>query len=234
MITFLNDENIFPSLDSATPDGILAVGGDLKPERLINAYSHGIFPWYNEGEPIIWWSPDPRFVLFPSELVVSKSMKKVLNRNTFRITFDKAFPEVISACGGARWMKKQPVPGTWITQGMLEAYCELHRLGLAHSVEAWNGDFLAGGLYGVSLGRAFFGESMFVRESNASKAALIGLNSFLIQNGFHFIDSQVHTDHLASLGARHISRDEYIRLLEKAMLEPTLQGSWSNMAQGVP
>ncbi len=224
---------LFPPAELASPSGILAVGGDLSPERLILAYQEGIFPWYSEGEPIIWWSPDPRFVLFPGELYVSRSMRQVFRKGTFTITYDRSFREVVENCRQSRKDKS----GSWITDEMLEAYCRLHELGLAHSVEAWAGDVLAGGLYGVSLGSCFFGESMFTRMSNASKAALITLVSVIRDLGFSVIDCQVYTDHLLSLGARMIPRKEYLDLLAAKAHLPSVRGNWGEMeafARGKP
>ncbi len=219
----LDERHIFPPVELAIEGGILAVGGDLSPGRLILAYKSGIFPWYSDNEPIVWWSPDPRFVLFPDELKVSRSMRQILERRVFEITFDRDFQTVIRNCSTA---KRRGQRGTWITGEMREAYTELHRLGLAHSVEAWRDGKLAGGLYGVSLGNCFFGESMFARESNASKAALITLVRTLSGRGFPLIDSQVYTPHLESMGAREIPRAEYLRLLGDSMKAPTLQGDW--------
>jgi leucyl/phenylalanyl-tRNA--protein transferase len=210
-IFLLNDELIFPEVEHATNEGIVAVGGDLRPERLLLGYASGIFPWYSNGEPIIWWSPDPRFVLFPSELKVSRSMRKILRQGVFSITFDKAFERVIGHC---RRIKRKGQRGTWITPEMQKAYIRLFKLGFAHSVEAWKDGELAGGLYGVSLGKVFFGESMFSRVSNASKACLITLVEHLAEMGFELIDSQVYTRHLETLGAREIPRSEYLTLLK--------------------
>ncbi|MCU0848719.1 MAG: leucyl/phenylalanyl-tRNA--protein transferase [Spirochaetes bacterium] len=218
----LNDDIKFPPVELADQSGILAVGGDLSPERLIEAYRNGIFPWYSDGDPIIWWSPDPRFVLFPDELRVSRSMKQVLSRNTFSITFDRAFSEVIEGCRKPR--KKQR--GTWITDEMSGAYRVLHGLGYAHSVEAWRDGKLAGGLYGISLGKCFFGESMFTRESNASKAAFITLAGRLREMGFIMIDCQVHTGHLESLGAAEISRSDFMAIVRRGLEYETLTGNW--------
>jgi leucyl/phenylalanyl-tRNA--protein transferase len=224
MPVFMLDERIlFPPVDLAIEGGILAVGGDLSPERLLLAYREGVFPWYSDGEPIIWWSPDPRFVLFPDELKISRSMRKIIDRGVFEITFDRAFRDVIRYCGET---KRPGQPGTWITDEMREAYTELHSLGYAHSAEAWRDGSLAGGLYGVSLGRCFFGESMFARESNASKAALITLVRALKERGFPLIDSQVYTPHMESLGAREIPRGEYLELLKRALDAETLKGDW--------
>lgn len=213
----------FPDPAEAEPDGLLAVGGDLSAERLLLAYRSGIFPWYSRP-PILWWSPDPRFAMLPSDLRVSKSMRQVLRRGEFHITLDRDFPAVIRAC---RTRHRPGQQGTWITSGMEQAYVALHRLGLAHSAEAWQDGQLAGGLYGVSLGRVFFGESMFAHVSNASKAAFITLTGLLAERGFTLIDSQVYTDHLASLGARQMPRTEYLERLAAALEAPALQGSWA-------
>ncbi len=212
----------FPPVDHAVKSGLLAVGGDLSPERLLAAYREGIFPWYGDGEPILWWSPDPRFVLFPDELHVSRSMRQFLKKGIVRITFDRDFRGVISACRGPR----PGQDGTWITAEMREAYCVLHDLGYAHSVEVWQGEELAGGLYGVSLGRAFFGESMFSAIPNASKAALITLVAQLRERGFDLIDCQVDTAHLAGLGARPIPRRTFRTLLQRSLGHETLRGNW--------
>ncbi len=218
----LPNEIVFPHVNLTHESGILAIGGDLSTERLLAAYAEGIFPWYSEGDPILWWCPDPRFVLRPGEVKVSKTMRQVFNRNIFRVTFDRAFREVITACR----IPRKSQAGTWITDEMLEAYCTLHENGYAHSVEAWRGDELAGGLYGVSLGGMFFGESMFTRESNASKAALIVLARALGERGFDMIDCQVYTAHLESLGAHDMARDEFIKVLRKSLERGTLRGSW--------
>lgn len=226
----LNEEIVFPPVRLAEPSGILAVGGDLSPERLLLAYRNGIFPWYSDGDPIIWWSPDPRFVLFPEELYVSKTMRQVLKRKLFDITLDRDFRGVIQGCQEPR--KKER--GTWITEEMMEAYIGLHELGFAHSVEAWQDGELAGGLYGISLGRCFFGESMFARVSNASKAAFIVLVRSLRELGFLIIDSQVYTGHLETLGARHISRGEYIDCVNRGLTADTIRGSWESMLENIP
>jgi leucyl/phenylalanyl-tRNA---protein transferase len=206
-IYLLTDELVFPEAANATEEGILAVGGDLRPERLLLAYCSGIFPWYSVGEPIIWWSPDPRFVLFPGELKISRSMRKILRQGVFSITFDKAFERVIAEC---KKIKRKGQRGTWITPEMQKAYIRLNKLGFAHSVEAWKDGELVGGLYGISLGKVFFGESMFSRVSNASKACLITLVEHLAKLGFELIDSQVYTGHMETLGAREILRSEYL------------------------
>ncbi|HET6460438.1 MAG TPA: leucyl/phenylalanyl-tRNA--protein transferase [Syntrophales bacterium] len=223
----LGDEITFPPVHLTSGNGILAIGGDLSPDRLLTAYRQGIFPWYSEGDPIIWWSPDPRFVLFLEELRVSRSMMKVLRRRTFSITYDHKFREVIMSCQKAR----RKHDGTWITDDMLEAYCTLHNLGMAHSTEAWHEGKLVGGIYGVSLGRCFFGESMFSLMSNASKAALIDLVYRLKELKFRFLDCQVYTAHLERLGARYISRKEFIELLNAGLQCETLPGNWQFMPE---
>ncbi len=214
----------FPPVEEAGKEGILCMGGNLSPGMLLSAYRQGIFPWYSEEEPLLWWSPDPRFLLFPEELHIPKSMKRILNKGPFSYTFDQDFTEVISAC------RRSPRPGqdgTWITADMQQAYTTMHDLGFAHSVEVWRDGALAGGLYGVSIGSAFFGESMFTRVADASKAGFIFLCRVLQNSGFHFIDSQVHTDHLYRFGARHISRKDYLLLLADALDSPTYRGQWS-------
>jgi len=223
---WIEDDTPFPPVDSADQHGILALGGELTVERLINAYSHAIFPWYDEDQPVIWWSPDPRFVLFPEKLRVSKSMRQVIKRGIFEIRFDTAFRDVISSCAET---PRRHERGTWITPDMLEAYCMLHENGYAHSVEAWRDGKLAGGLYGVSLGSMFFGESMFTREANASKAAFITLVTKLINHGFSLVDSQVHTNHLESLGAEEIPRTEYLEYLSLGLSRSTLKGNWGEI-----
>lgn len=203
----------FPPLERALrePDGLLAAGGDLSPERLLAAYRHGCFPWFSAGQPILWWSPDPRMVLFPEELHVSRSLRKTLRRSDFTITFDQDFAAVIGACAAPR----SYADGTWITPAMQAAYLELHRRGLAHSVEVWQHGQLVGGLYGLALGRLFFGESMFSRVSDASKVAFVSLVEQLRACGFVLIDCQMHTQHLASLGARPIPRHEFAAYLAR-------------------
>lgn len=220
----LTDDIVFPPPHLAD-DGLLAVGGDLRPERLLLAYSAGIFPWYSEGEPLLWWSPDPRMVLYPQHFHMSRSLHRILKKGTFRFSIDTAFSDVIRACGDT---PRPGQDGTWITDAMIEAYAELHRLGFAHSVECWNAesDTLVGGLYGLSLGAAFFGESMFSWEPNASKAAMATLVAFCETNALRFIDCQLPTDHLHSLGARPVPRARFLHELEHAMKEPTLAGPW--------
>ncbi|GAB6097834.1 leucyl/phenylalanyl-tRNA--protein transferase [Desulfatiferula olefinivorans] len=213
----------FPPAYLARHDGLLAVGGDLSPQRLILAYSMGIFPWYNWDEPILWWSPDPRLVLFPPEIRISRSLSKLMRKAPFRISFDEAFDRVIRACAQVRLDQEE---GTWINERMIEAYGRLHEEGLAHSVEAWIGDRLVGGLYGVALGRSFFGESMFSLADNASKVALAALNHSLREREFVMIDCQVKTGHLMRFGARNIDRDDFLAHLNHALSFPTLKGRW--------
>ncbi|MEZ4774330.1 MAG: leucyl/phenylalanyl-tRNA--protein transferase [Bacteroidia bacterium] len=220
----LTEELIFPPPHLSNRDGILAVGGDLRPERLLLAYSMGIFPWYSHDDPIIWWSPDPRLVLYPSQLIVSRSMRPVFNQGKFTFTMDEAFREVITACSKA---PRKGQDGTWITDEMLEAYCELHDLGFAHSVEVWEKDVLVAGLYGVSLGKCFFGESMFTNVSNGSKAGFIYLVRGLEKIGYELIDCQVYTDHLSSLGAVEISRKKFLSDLAVSVPKPTWRGKWA-------
>ena len=207
---FLNKDIEFPHVSLASKEGIVAIGGDLSPERLILAYKSGIFPWFDDDEPILWWSPDPRFVLFPDELRVSKSMRQVLRNYDFEITINKNFSLVIDQCSS---IKREGQKGTWITQNMKKAYLKLHELGYAKSVETWHNDKLVGGLYGVDLGNGVFcGESMFSIESNASKVALI---TFIEHSNYKLIDCQVFTNHLASLGAKDITRKEFMTYLEE-------------------
>jgi leucyl/phenylalanyl-tRNA---protein transferase len=221
----------FPSPASADDQGILCSGGNLSPGLLLSAYKRGIFPWFSEDDPILWWSPDPRFVLFTEELHVSATMRKTLRRklspkegSRYELALDRDFPSVIRACSAS---PRPGQDGTWITEGMIEAYVELHRLGYAHSAELRRDGELVGGLYGVSLGGVFFGESMFSSEDDASKAAFIPLVWRLREEGFTLVDSQVYTDHLAGLGAREIPRIEYLRLLADRLAAPTRKGDWS-------
>jgi len=208
---YLSTHLFFPPVSQANPDGILAIGGDLSSERLILAYKSGIFPWFEDGEPIIWWSPNLRMVLFLDELVVSKSMKNILNQNQFKVTFNQNFREVISSC---QKIKRNGQNGTWITNEMIEAFCELHQLGIAKSVEVWQNNTLVGGLYGIDLGTVFCGESMFSVVSNASKVAFIALVKHLESKNYKLLDCQVYNDHLASLGCREIDRTEFMKFLK--------------------
>jgi leucyl/phenylalanyl-tRNA--protein transferase len=209
---FLDDDIVFPELDLAVEDGLLAVGGDLSVERLLLAYRSGIFPWYGEDEPILWWSPDPRMVLFPSKLKISKSLRKSIGSKSFTVTFNKNFPDVIQHCAS---VKRKDQPGTWITREMMHAYIELQKIGMARSIEVWNDDKLVGGLYGVDLNekKIFCGESMFSLEPDASKVALYHLAEELKKNDYLLIDCQIHTLHLEKLGAEEISRNEYLEYL---------------------
>ncbi len=211
----LENELYFPPPDFAEPDGLLAIGGDLSPQRLLLAYSQGIFPWY-EGEYILWWCPDPRFVLFPAELKISKSMKLLFKKNAFDFTINKSFKEVIHHC---KETKRPGQHGTWITDEVEAAYTHMHELGYAMSAEVWKDGELAGGVYGIKLGKIFFGESMFSKISNASKYGFIKLVENLKTQGVELIDCQVYTEHLESLGARMISRKEFIRKLNEMIVK---------------
>jgi leucyl/phenylalanyl-tRNA--protein transferase len=219
----LTDEIIFPPPELAEDNGLLAVGGDLSEPRILLAYSMGIFPWYSKEDPLLWWSPDPRLVLFPKEMKLSRSLKQIINKKIFRVTLDTAFEQVIRSCAEVHNNENN---GTWITEEMIGSYIALHRSGYAHSVECWLGDELSGGLYGISLGSAFFGESMFAKESNASKVALAAFVGQLIKWDFDLIDCQVTTPHLMSLGAREIRRSEFLELLKKTIIKPTTRGKW--------
>lgn len=212
---FLSKELFFPPVSEANPDGILAIGGDLSPERLMLAYKSGIFPWFEDDEPIVWWSPNPRMVLFLDELVISKSMRNILNRNVFKVTFNQNFREVISNCQN---IKRSGQNGTWITNDMIEAYCKLNELGVAKSVEVWQNEELVGGLYGIDLGHIFCGESMFSKVSNASKVAFIALVNQLKKGNYNLLDCQVYNEHLESLGCREIDRTEFMQILNSERL----------------
>lgn len=206
----LSKDLIFPDPSLAEEDGLLAAYGDLSPERLILAYSNGIFPWFSEDEPILWWSPDPRFVLYPKDIRISHSMKKILKKNIYKISFDTCFRGVISNCAEVR-----KESGTWITNDMIEAYCKLYHMGYAHSVEAWHENKLVGGLYGIIIGKCFFGESMFSTMDNASKTAMITLCKKLQDENFVIVDCQVYSKHLESLGAVNISREKFLEIVKK-------------------
>jgi leucyl/phenylalanyl-tRNA--protein transferase len=217
-------EVMFPPAEEADPSGLLAVGGDLSSGRLLEAYRLGIFPWYSDNEPILWWSPDPRLVLDLGDFKISRSLRKILRKQTFRVTFDRAFGDVIRACAT---VAREGQPGTWITDDMQAAYARLHKLGYAHSVETWFDEELAGGLYGVSLGKAFFGESMFHQRADASKVALAVLVERLKSWDFHFIDAQMTTEHMLRLGARELPRRVFLRRLVEALKSPSKKGKWS-------
>ncbi len=218
------DPELFPPPEKADRSGLLAVGGDLRPERLLAAYSQGIFPWYSEGQPILWHSPEPRFVLTPDKLHVGRSLRKTLKAGVYDIRWDTAFADVITACSE---VPRPGQSGTWITDEMREAYVTLHQLGFAHSVEAWAEGELKGGFYGVSLGAAFFGESMFARAPDASKVAFVTAVERFREWGFHFIDCQVETEHLARFGAEHWPRRSFLQALGRALKEPTRRGKWT-------
>ncbi|RYY76133.1 MAG: leucyl/phenylalanyl-tRNA--protein transferase [Gammaproteobacteria bacterium] len=229
-IPWLNPTNtIFPApaLALKEPNGLLAVGGDLSPDRILAAYQKGIFPWFNPGDPILWWSPSPRTVIYPSQLHVSKSLRKLLRAGTYKVTFDHCFNEIMRACAGPR----RHSDGTWISEEIIASYTALHQRGFAHSVEVWCNDALVGGLYGMALGRIFFGESMFSRADNASKVGFAHLVQQLLAWDFQVIDCQVANDHLFSLGAVEIPRDDFQRLLLNFVSQPrTYPANWSSLA----
>lgn len=218
------DSLVFPHPELSEPGGLLGVGGDLRPERLLLGYANGIFPWYSDGQPILWFSPDPRFVLPIDELRVPRSLRKRVRRGDYRVTLDAAFPQVIAACKAAY---RPGQAGTWITDDMEQAYVALHARGFAHSVEAWRGEELVGGLYGVALGRLFSGESMFATASDASKVAFVWLVKQLEAWGFPLVDSQVGTEHLARFGGRDIDRADYLAALPALVDDPGRVGKWS-------
>jgi len=222
-VFLLSDKIEFPPPQLASRHGLLAVGGDLSRKRLLLAYRMGIFPWFSNDEPIMWWSPDPRLVLYPREIKISKTLKKIIKKNAFKISMDLAFNDVINHCADVRLKKDQ---GTWIVKEMMDAYCRLHESGFAHSVEAWHQGELAGGLYGVSLGKCFFGESMFTRISNASNVALVKLVEYLNALSFDMIDCQIPTNHLVRFGAKEVPRDRFLAQLEKSLEFPTKKGKW--------
>ena len=225
MISWLRPGDDFPPLTRALrePNGLLAAGGDLSTQTLVKAYRQGIFPWFGDDDPILWWSPDPRMVLFPAELHVARSMRKTLRTSAFEVTADRDFAQVITGCREPR----SGQPGTWITEQMVAAYLELHRAGYAHSIEVWRDGKLAGGLYGVAIGRAFFGESMFTRVSDASKCALIALTRQLHAWGFGIIDCQMRTQHLSTLGAREIRRADFAQQLTELVDYAPVAAPWT-------
>ena len=218
---------LFPPAEEAEADGLLAVGGDLTKERLLAAYRQGIFPWYEVGQPILWWCPNPRLVLFPEEIKISRSLRKILRKQEFEISFDSSFENVIKSCADVRTEQGK---GTWIIPEMQQAYTELHQEGYAHSVESWLNGELVGGLYGISLGQCFFGESMFSTVSDSSKAALVALAEFSKQVGIKIIDCQMTTQHLLSLGAREIDRQSFLRKLNQYLEKPDIKGPWNDRA----
>lgn len=234
MIFLLDDKPAAPfpdvSLAEREPNGLLAVGGDLSPERLINAYVQGIFPWFSEDEPILWWSPDPRTVLFPERIKISKSLRKTLKKRRLKVSFDQDFSAVIKGCAAPR----ENSPGTWLLPEMIDAYHQQHALGLAHSVEVWQDEELVGGLYGMAIGGVFFGESMFSLVPDSSKIALVHLSRSLSQWGYRMIDCQVYTQHLASLGAEEIPRLQFCRNLNQWTKLQGRRGSWSDLPMVYP
>jgi leucyl/phenylalanyl-tRNA---protein transferase len=222
-IFLLTDDLVFPPVHLANAEGLLAVGGDLSPERLLLSYQSGIFPWYSDGDPILWWAPDPRLILKPDEIIISRSLRKTMRKERFNVTIDTHFRHIINACAQT---PRKSGPGTWITPEMASAYTRLHQMGYAHSFETWCEGQIVGGLYGVSLGRCFFGESMYATMANASKVALAALGAFARDKRFEFIDCQLPTDHLKSMGAREIPREDFMIRLTLALQYPSLKGRW--------
>ena len=218
-----HSKGLFPDPSDTDEEGMLALGGNLSIQTLLAAYSRGIFPWFTDDSPVMWWCPDPRMVLFPEKHKISKSLRQKINRHVFEIKIDTNFREVIGNCAD---IPRKHESGTWITGDMQQAYTDLHEEGFAHSFEIYKNDILAGGLYGVSLGRAFFGESMFHIETDASKVAFYYLVQWIKRHNFHFIDAQLHTKHLESLGANTVTRGYYLELLDEALKYPTLKGKW--------
>ena len=222
MIVEPNSRYVFPSLKEGTPEGLVAVGGDLSRGRLLRAYRQGIFPWYSDGQPILWWSPDPRTVLYTGKVKISRSLRKTLRNSDLTITMDSAFEDVINACAAPRGNESE----TWITDDMSFAYCDLYNRGDAHSIEVWGNNSLVGGLYGVALGNVFFGESMFSRENNASKIALVGLDWKLQQMHFRLIDCQIPSKHLFSMGAECINKGQFLAELENGLRQNRQPRRW--------
>jgi len=223
VIPQLRREHIFPSARDASEEGLLAFGGDLNPNRILKAYREGIFPWYSPEDPILWWSPNPRLLLFPKEFKTSKSFRRVLRNKGFVVKFDHAFEEVITYCGD---VPREGQEGSWLTKEMKEAYIELHNMGYAHSIETYYEGKLVGGLYGIAIGRGFFGESMFSLMSDASKVSLHALSNLCVEKSYDFIDCQVETPHLIKWGAKQVERDDFLDLLEKTINKETDFGSW--------
>ncbi len=220
---FLTREPVFPHPSLADPDGLLAIGGDLSETRLLMAYSQGIFPWYGPGSPILWWCPEPRLLLYPDQVHIPKSLRRVINSEKFRVSSDTAFEMVIENCS---LVTRPGWNGTWLVPEMIEAYIRLHKAGVAHSFETWQGSCLKGGIYGVALGKAFFGESMYYHAPDASKVALVHLMRFLKENGYHFMDCQQTTRHMLRFGAHEVSRNEFLKQLEAAAGEKDKTGKW--------
>lgn len=216
----------FPDPNQANDEGLIAYGGELTPEYLLSAYQQGIFPWFSENEPVLWWSPNPRMVLLPTDFTLKKSLRQVINKGIFELRIDTGFREVITSCSK---VKRSHEDETWITNDIIEGYVKLHELGYAHSFESYFEDKLVGGLYGISLGNCFFGESMFFKKTDASKFAFYHLVQFALKNNFAFIDAQQPTEHLASLGAKPIPRKDFLEMLKKALQEETLRGKWTNL-----
>ncbi len=227
-ITEIGMPHIFPNPREGSDEGLLAYGGDLNPNRLLTAYRNGIFPWFNKNDPILWWSPNPRLVLYPNEFKESKSLRRVIRNKGYKVRFDTNFRAVIDYCSK---VPREGQDGTWLTDEMKEAYIELYNMGFAHSIETYYNGELVGGFYGISMGKAFFGESMFALMPDASKVALRVLSNIFIKKCYDFIDCQVETPHLMSLGARLISRDEFLDQLEEALGKPSDLGSWSEWSK---
>jgi len=223
----LSNDNQFPPIEDAFEDGLVAAGGDLSPKRILNAYRQGLFPWFNKGDPILWWSPNPRMVLFTDKIKLSKSLKKTLRTSSFTITFNQAFEQVMTACSQPRSdLREEQDNATWIHPEMIEAYVTLHQQGYAHSIECWQGDELVGGLYGVAIGKMFFGESMFSRVRDSSKITLVALCQQLNRWGFELIDCQVYSDHLASLGAEEIQQADFIKYINELCQQEKASETW--------
>ncbi len=224
-VYMLNDAHLFPSAKQASREGLLAVGGDLHPSRVLKAYAQGIFPWYSEGDPIMWWSPDPRMIVIPKEFQPSKSLRKLMRSGIYEVLFDRDFKEVMNSCAHTR---RKGQDGTWITHDYRQAFTLLHEAGLAHSVEVYRDHQLTGGLYGLSLGKVFFGESMFHLEANTSKIAFAALVDFMLEHEMSLIDAQQETDHLKNLGGFAVDRSFFLEFLRETLGYPTLTGNWGN------
>lgn len=224
LITLDTPETQFPSPDSASEEGLVAVGGEITTVRVLSAYRQGIFPWYSEDQPVLWWSPEPRAILYPDDIKVSRSLKKTLRKQVFHVTADQAFNEVIRGCAGPRI--QSPGGGTWITDEMMSTYTQLHQMGYGHSIEVWHDEKLVGGLYGLVLGSAFFGESMYSHAPDASKVALVHLAKIATHHGIDFIDCQLPTEHLSRMGAIDISRKAYLEILEDALKNDDRTEHW--------